>query len=502
MEIWKMDFQTRLKSEKMIPYNSSSFSAWLDEHLQGVKTVKDNKRNIYFNVPAAFDIETSSFYIGSEKAACMYLWAFGLNGGCLYGRTWEEFTNLCNQLTDILALSDTKKLIIYVHNLAYEFAWIAKRFEWNNVFSLKMRKPVKAITNSGIEFRCSYLLSGYSLEKLGDELRRYKTAKAVGALDYSKIRHSKTPLTKQELYYQAQDVRVVMAYIMECIEDENNNISNIPLTKTGYVRRYCRNACLYAGSHHKQNTAYTKLIKSLTLTPEVYNMLKRAFAGGFTHANAFYSGKLKENVDSFDFTSSYPAMICAKLYPMSKAEKIEVDTRKALEENLNYYCCLFDIEFYNIRPKLYFDHPISKSKCFKAVGALEDNGRVVSAECIATTITEQDFFTIRDFYEWDSMRIGTFYRFYKSYLPTPFIKAVLKLYQDKTTLKGVEGKEIEYMRSKEMLNSCYGMAVTDIVRPEIEYIDGNWRETPTDLDTAINKYNKGKRRFLYYPWGV
>ena len=456
---------------------------------------------MYFNCPCSFDIETSSFYEGSDKRACMYLWGFGLNGFCLYGRTWDEFMQLCQQLSDILGLSDTKRMICYVHNLAYEFQFFRKRFKWLNVFSIRERKPIYALSALGIEFRCSYLLSGYSLENLGKQLQRYKVKKAVGSLDYDKIRHSETPLTEEELYYQQQDIVVVMAYIKECIENEGNNITYIPLTKTGYVRRYCRNACLYAGKHHRLNQSYNRLMKSLTLTPEVYSMLKRAFQGGFTHASCFASGKTMEDVSSYDFTSSYPYCMIAFKYPMSKAEQIEIEDEEQLKRNLETYCCLFDIEIFNLRPKLYTDHPLSRYKCYDLREVQEDNGRIVRAGHLYTTITEQDYFTLKDFYTWDYMRIGTFYRFQRSYLPKSFVKAILKLYGDKTTLKGVTGKEQEYVLSKGMLNSCYGMCVTDIVRPEYKY-DTDWRTDPADDEKQIEAYNKGRKRFLYYPWGV
>jgi len=65
----------------------------------------------------------------------------------------------------------------------------------------------------------------------------------------------------------------------------------------------------------------------------------------------------------------------------------------------------------------------------------------------------------------------------------------------------VEGKEVEYQVAKENLNSCYGMAVTDIVRPEYGY-GTDWEEPEApDLAEAIEKYNKNAGRFLFFPWG-
>ena len=71
-------------------------------------------------------------------------------------------------------LSLNKRIIIYVHNLSFEFQFFRKLFNWEKVFSLEQRKPLQAITVEGIEFRCSYLLSGYSLANLSKQLNKYK----------------------------------------------------------------------------------------------------------------------------------------------------------------------------------------------------------------------------------------------------------------------------------------------------------------------------------------
>lgn len=58
------------------------------------------------------------------------------------------------------------------------------------------------------------------------------------------------------------------------------------------------------------------------------------------------------------------------------------------------------------------------------------------------------------------------------------------------------------MISKNMLNSAYGMAVTDIVRDIIGYENDQYSSTKADVQKAISDYNKSKKRFLFYPWGV
>ena len=93
-------------------------------------------------------------------------------------------------------------------------------------------------------------------------------------------------------------------------------------------------------------------------------------------------------------------------------------------------------------------------------------------------------------------------RIYKrGFLPKELQEAIIKLYKDKTELKGVVGKEDEYMNAKALLNSVYGMMVTDICKDEIIY-DDTWSVKEVDVEKAINKYNNSPKRFLFYPWGI
>lgn len=469
------------------------------------RLVWSNRKQRYFDVPCAFDIETSSFYEGAEKVAVMYEWTFGIYGAVVIGRTWEQLEMFFRELAKELNLNERKRLIVYVHNLAYEFQFIRKHFRWEKVFSLKPRTPIYALTDLGIEFRCSYLLSGYSLEKVGDNLQTVKIRKLSGALDYDKVRHQETVLTDQETAYCVNDVKVVMAYVAEK-QEETGNITKIPLTKTGYVRNFCRNSCFFTPGLSRREDfkrlRYMEIMNRLQLCEDEYKQLKRAFQGGFTHANAFWSGKVLSGVRSYDFTSSYPAVMIAERFPMSSAEEVEISSREEFERNLRLYCCLFDVKFYGLIPRIHTENYLSLSRCYGVRKAVVNNGRVVSAEEICSTMTEQDFMILRQFYKWSEMRVTNFRRYRKDYLPTDFVKAIITLYKNKTELKGVEGKEAEYLRSKEMLNSCYGMAVTDIVRDEILYENDDWTTEVPNMADEIRKYNRSPGRFLFYPWGV
>ena len=85
---------------------------------------KKGKRAIaYIDSPATFDIETTT--INSEKPyAFMYHWQFCYKGNVCFGTRWEEFTKFLSKLGEYLELSVSKQLVIYVHNLAYEFMFV------------------------------------------------------------------------------------------------------------------------------------------------------------------------------------------------------------------------------------------------------------------------------------------------------------------------------------------------------------------------------------------
>lgn len=451
------------------------------------------------NISSAFDIETSSFYDNkNQKCACMYIYVIGINGKCHLGRTWDEFKEDINEIKEFYKINSKRRFIIYVHNLAYEFQFIRHLFEWEEVFSLELRRPIYARTVDGIEFRCSYILAQLSLSKVADNLVKYPVKKMVGDLEYEKIRNDKTPLSDKELGYVIHDGLVVMSYIQELIEIEGD-INKIPLTNTGFVRALCKKNCIVG----KDKAPYRKLIRELTLTPELYLLLKYAYTGGFTHANSWRVNKTYKNVDSYDFTSSYPSVIASEKFPMSQGFKVMPKNKEEFNNFINTFACLIELTLYDVDDKFSYEHYISLSKCLEIEDYLTNNGRVVKAKKLTIVITELDYKIIEKVYDFSKVDIRRMYIFVKDYLPKDFILSVLTLYKDKTELKGIEGKEIEYMRSKSQLNSNYGMCVTDPCKDESSYDNINgWYGDKQDLVKAINSYNNSWSRFLYYPWGI
>lgn len=513
-------------------YKPSDIAVVLEKSVNNAMTVGNNSGVYYYNVPCSFDIETSSFYLDENgkqigwpekqrhlqtdpaynptKRAIMYVWQFGINGNVIVGRTWEEFVIMCAEMARLLRLDEKRRLMCFVHNLDYEFQFMCRWFEWDKVFSIDLRKPLYALTKSGIEFRCSYKLTGYSLANLGKQLQRHKVQKMTGDLDYSLCRHSMTPLTEKEMGYCVNDVRVVMAYIQEQIENKGE-ITRLPLTKTGNVRNFCRSRTLYirAGkSGRKRNMNYLRLIHDLNIADMAeFNLLQRAFQGGFTHANAYHMGEVCEKVASYDFTSSYPYVMLSEKFPMSKGVRIELNGSKEFYRYINdpKYLCVFDIGFADLLLKETNENYISESKCWKLVDPVTNNGRIAAAKLLETTMTSVDFPIVSQYYSWSNMVVTNFYVYTADYLPRQLLECILDLYEQKTVLKDVKGKEVEYQQSKEMINSVYGMSVTNPLRDEFVFDGENWEvftANPVEAFEMLQQHNESINRFLYYIWGI
>lgn len=491
----------------MVRFDSFDNIDWqlIADKIKKAKVVKKKgKHNSkYLDISVAFDTETTSTYINEprEKFAFMYVWQFGIDGYYCYGRTWAEFLKLLMFMKKAGDLSLEKRMIIYIHNLSFEFQFFRKYIPWDDIFATDEHKPIKAVSLFGIEFRDSLILSGYKLENVAKNLTKHKIPKMVGDLDYSKIRNSKTVFTKKELGYMVNDVRVLVAYIDEQRE-QYKNIAYIPLTNTGRVREFVRSKCF--GKHDEKRGEYQSIMKRLTLDTDNYSLMRESFAGGFTHANPTHVGKTYHNVASIDFTSSYPTVMIAEQYPNSIPIKREFTNMQDFENLCKKRLVLFTAKFTNLVSTVDFDNYISKSKCLDIQGFTENNGRVFSADSLTITTTNVDWNIIKQVYYWDKVEITNINWFYKQYLPKPIIESIIELYQNKTKLKGIDDKKAEYMHSKGMLNSVYGASVQKVLRPQIIYDEKTkeWKTEPEDKNKELKQYNTSYNRVLYYGYGI
>lgn len=478
------------------------------------KCKSKTKRYYYYDIPVALDLETTStvvvdHYDSNEepkyrKLAYAYIWMLQIGEYSIVGRYLHELRYAIYEMHRAL-----KKGIVcvYVHNLGFDFSFFQHLFVFDECFSIKKRQPVRFLATCKVEFRDSSVLAGKTLEKVGQELRLHKVKKMVGDLDYSLVRNPSTPMSFKEMKYCIHDVQVLAAYIAECLETDN--IVTIPMTATGYVRRDVRNRCF-------AQKGYKDYIRNFTISEKEYLLLNEAFRGGFTHANAHhvyettYSDKhYLENVRSKDETSAYPTMMIAKKFPAGPGRFITLKSQSDFEKINESYLWCGRIRFHNLREKVTFDHILSKSACqnikeTKETKLYVDNGRIVQcAECVVA-MTNVNLEMMRCFYEWDYFEFldNELLVYRACYLPKPIVEAVLDYYGAKTTLKGLDEFKQEYNFKKSLLNAIYGMMVQNIINTIIEYYDGEWSERDGCLYHDIDMYNKSKKRFTHYSWGV
>ena len=471
--------------------------------IMGKTKNKKVDNNIY-----TFDIETTTYirlngkqydslsyedFSDKQKEECefysiMYIWMFGINDIVYYGRTWEDLKEFLYKVNQTVP----EKKILFIHNLSYEFQFLRGHFEFSDVFARTQRKVMKCkFTDYNFECHCTYFMTNLSLDNLA-KAYKLNVNKLVGNLDYNVLRSPITPLTEKELAYCENDCLVLYYYIKLELETYIR-VDKIPITLTGKVRRELQEL-VYKNIGYRR-----KMRKAINNDPHIYNLLVKAFQGGYTHANWIYADEVLENVDSYDFTSSYPYVMTCFKYPMTEFVKDDV---KSVDDMYRLYAYLLVVRFKNLKCK-YFNNFISSSKCNYVKGCKYDNGRIIEAEEIEIVLTDIDFKFILDTYDCEYEIIESYSSIY-GYLPNLLINFILDKYVKKTELKNVEDKHTEYQREKSMFNSIYGMSVTNTIRNDIEYDnDSGWIEKELTNEEIQEKLDKEKKKgFLSFSTGV
>ena len=89
-----------------------------------VKNRKGNpagKKRHYIGITTAFDIETT--LIDDIEQSVMYIWQWQFGEDyTVIGRTWEEFLDLQKRVQNSIPADHW--LVVYVHNLSYEFQFL------------------------------------------------------------------------------------------------------------------------------------------------------------------------------------------------------------------------------------------------------------------------------------------------------------------------------------------------------------------------------------------
>lgn len=458
------------------------------------------KKAHYVDHLAAFDIETSSYTDEGEKRAVVYSYALAIDDTIYHARRADEFFPMLEKIAAEMELSLDRRLVIYVHNLAYEWQFIKHYMSWDAAFAIASeRRVVRAVSTLGIEFRCSYVLTNKPLAAVGKDVG---VQKMVGDIDHTLIRNSITPLSDEEMGYIDNDVRILIEFERQALAQEGGTIEqalhSIPITKTGYVRRRMRKAAL-------ADPEYEQLISELTLSEEVYSLARHSFQGGYTHANSMVMGQECGETTAVDLASSYPSSMLQFTYPMGSFHSMSHHefTAEELDKCIGHIHFFVTFEVHGAVSRYPFPY-ISLSKALSITGPLVDNGRVYSATSMTLTMTDVDWQIFRRCYEVDEIEIVDVMVAPAEYLPAAITDPIVAMYGDKTALKGVAGQEVNYRSAKEDINGVYGSVAMDPVCTDFEF-NAECSEFVASIpstEDALSKHNNSRSRYLFYPWAA
>ena len=255
---------------------------------------------------------------------------------------------LCNDSRIIAALGETDKLVIYVHNLSFEWQHLLTvyPFQGEEIYATGPRKILKATMYDGaIELRCSYLLTNMSLGAWTKRMDVEHKKLDSEAYDHRQIRYPWSELSDQELRYCQNDVLGLVEALKVQMDRDRDTLETIPLTSTGYLRREVKQV-MRSWSYWGMQAVQPDL--------EVYKALREEFRGGDTHANRYYSGDIIPKVHSMDRSSSYPDVLVNCKFPMSRfrpwIRKTEAERKRLTKLDM---ALLMRVRFVGIRMRRY-----------------------------------------------------------------------------------------------------------------------------------------------------
>lgn len=497
--------KTKSGHENIIAYSVSEFEppTLIFKPLQ-----RNHKVVKYATDYICLDTETSK---SDEATGWVYQWAVCIKQKIfVYGRKPSEFIDFMRDIAEHYQLSDDKKIIIYIHNLQYDFAYL-KRFIMQYDPSLDVlaidNHTVLTVDVLGFRFICSYKLTNLSLAVLSDKYAK-KYIKAVGEIDYNIIRYQDTELDENDWLYMFSDVASQYDGIKQYLLMNNYKFcADAPFTSTGFVRVACRKAS-------KKDDKWRSQFELMRLDLEQYRLCRQAFMGGICICSYRYSNKTIRASDGVvlkhkDFTSSYPARQTLDSMPTGRPMWYgAIKSRRKFEQLLEKYHCVFMLTLYDVHIKEGVTAPyIPSSKCLAPKEILKVNGKVVFAKELTIAVTELDYKWIKRQYNASNFKVSKMLCFKRGTMPDWLKAEIMQYFTNKCTLKHTE--PVLYAKSKNLLNGIYGMTATSIIRPQYK-ID---RDTGVishfiadDIDKQdqqdLDRYYRSHNSFMPYQYSL
>lgn len=455
----------------------------------------------YIDVTCTFDIETTN----SDEDGFAYSFQTCIGGLVVVPRYFEDWAELIETLCDKWRVTEKRKLIIYVHNLGYEFTYLIQllTLRWGDCKALytKSRKPLTLEFSNGIEFRDSFKLFQKSLARATEGC---KHEKLKGDLDYTVYRTPDTPLDDKEFAYCVHDVLGLYEAIERMKKEHGFNAATLPLSNTALVKQEVNKTV-------NKDNGFDPIRKALTLTKSQTYLAYKAMAGGDTHGARWKAGYTFTNCNSYDFKSAHPSQQLLWKFPSGQPidllENTPEENMNAIIDNGMGWVGQVAVSGLHIKDECP-DPCISVSKCINTeVITDSDNGRVLdTAGTLIFFCDSNDWQRIRDGYEYEEMTALDSFAFRLSYLPDSFRMAIFEKFKIKETMKGSP----EYMFSKICVNTIYGATAQKQIRDEytadigetIDFEKLGWEKNLEDMDDKEVEKAQNKKNTFPFLWGL
>lgn len=449
-------------------------------------------------------LDTETSHDPELERAWIYQWAVKFKNEYIYGRKPEEVIDLLTDIAEHYKLNDKKKIIILIHNAAYDFQYLKNylvKYDPTMEVLATDTHSIIQINILGFKILCSYRMTNMSLANLSKNYAR-KYIKAVGEIDYDVIRYQDSKLIASDWFYMFSDVASQYDGISGYIKSMGYQyLFMCPMTSTGFVRDSCRRAS-------RSDPEWRDEFVNSQLSLDNYNLCNQAFMGGVCILSYKYAGVTirSDDLGHVDFTSSYPARQILDYMPEGMPSLYgNVTDLSELNMLLKKYCCVFILEMHDVHIKQGVTAPyIPSSKCIQLIDGLKVNGKVVYAKYLSIAICELDFEIIRDQYTTSGFGVSNMIIFKRGKIPKWLNNEIMLYFNNKCTKKDID--DGEYNRSKALLNSIYGMTATAIIRPQYKMSPELMIElknlTDDEKQQALDRYYRSRNSFMPYQYSI
>lgn len=480
----------------------------------------------YKELHCAFDIETSTVHTVNivngvtDYYSAMYVAQFAVDNIGIRFRHWSHVRTFFQDFPKRLKLKKDETIVVFVHNLDYETSYLKHRLNINGktFFGKSRQKPIKYLAENHIYFHDSYSITNSSLEMLA-KLYDTKHKKTKDDIDHTKERNFLTPISRKEERYIFNDVFILTDFakklfdMYDFIPDTATQIISKKIEKSAAAlgaefvgsdiwerwkndtdddKQLLQRLHGYIFGYEYQVHGFKRKVKGLVdpafFTPynecgvvpppqgmtetdgtKIYDFYTWLYRGGVAKSNARYTSTpdylpygVQCRVGGQDYTSSYPFVMTAFNYPISRFKEIDPKTFDIDRLHIWYempdfenYRYIFIIRFKNIESVN--DFCIESESKVKGKNIVTDNGRIYSADEITVCLTDCDYSLYKKYYNWESKEVLNIWRAKAGKLPDYLLYPMWDDGRKKQELKHVDGRQTEYNLAKAAFNTYYGL---------------------------------------------